>query len=148
MKNGIGFHILIDDQQYSKFKDRISFSRKIENNFGDIKEIMKAQKVNGLWLANSDNIKNLYLKYKTFDEFKNKNKNILINLFGKNLVNDDILMTILVLSFINKFIKDKKKLKLILEKAKREVKKLFDKLDEQFIKNFGEQILIEKKLNK
>ena len=142
IKNGIGFHILIDDQQYSEYKDGISYPRKIEINFGDIKEIVKAQKVNGLWLANSGNIKNLYLKYKTFDEFKNKNKNILNNLFGKNLVSDDILMTILILSFIDKFIKDKKKLKLILEKAKREVKKHFNKLDDQFIKDFGAQILI------
>ena len=78
------------------------------------------------------------------EEFKKDNKNILNNLFEQKLVNDDILMTILVISFINKFIKDKKKLKLILEKAKREVKKHFDKFDEQFIVNFGNQILISK----
>ena len=67
------------------------------------------------------------------------------NLFERNNINDDILMTILIISFINKFIKDKKKLKLILEKAKREVKKNFNKFDEQFILDFGNQILIDKK---
>ena len=144
IKNDMGLHILIDDQEYSIFKKNNSYARKIEINFGNIKGIVRNQKINGIWLANSDNIKNLCLKYKTLEEFKNDNKNILNNLFEQKLVNDDILMTILVISFINKFIKDKKKLKLILEKAKREVKKHFDKFDEQFIVNFGNQILISK----
>ena len=144
IKNRIGLHILVDNKQYINIKNEIQCPCKIEINIGDIKEIVKGQKVNGLWLANSNNIKNLYLKYKTFDEFKNDNKNILNEIFGKKLVNDDILMTILVISFINKFIKDIKKLKLILEKAKREVKKYFNELDEQFIKEFGDKILIEK----
>ena len=144
IKNDMGLHILIDDQEYSIFKKNNSYARKIEINFGNIKGIVRNQKINGIWLANSDNIKNLCLKYKTLEEFKKDNKNILNNLFEQKLVNDDILMTILVISFINKFIKDKKKLKLILEKAKREVKKHFDKFDEQFIVNFGNQILISK----
>jgi len=70
IKNELGLNILIDGKQYSHYKDGIRYAHKIEINFGDIKEIVKSQKVNGLWLANSDNIKNLYLKYKTFDEFK------------------------------------------------------------------------------
>ena len=144
IKNGMGLHILIDNEEYSYFKNDISYARTIEINFGNIKEIVKNQKIDGLWLANSDNLKHLYLKYKTFEEFKKDNKTILNNLFEKQLVNDDILMTILIISFINKFTKDKKKLKLILEKAKREVKKHFDKFDEQFIINFGNQILIDK----
>ena len=144
IKIGMGLHILIDNEEYSYFKNDISYARTIEINFGNIKEIVKNQKIDGLWLANSDNLKHLYLKYKTFEEFKKDNKTILNNLFEKQLVNDDILMTILIISFINKFTKDKKKLKLILEKAKREVKKHFDKFDEQFIINFGNQILIDK----
>ena len=95
-------------------------------------------------MANSENMNNLYLKYKTFDEFKKDNINDLNKLFEKNIAKDDILMTILVLGFIETFIKNKKKLKLIMEKARKEIKKNFSKFDENFLKDFCQKILIEK----
>ena len=144
LKNKLGLYILIDDQEYSKFKDEIRYVRRIDIYYGDIKKIVKNQKINGTWLANSDNMKNLYLKYKTFDEFKKDHIHDLNTLFGKNIVKDDILMTILVLGFIETFIEDKKKLKLIMEKSRKEIKKNFSKFDEKFLKDFCKKILIEK----
>ena len=120
-------------------KDNIS-KRKFRSN----NEKVKSQKINGIWLANSENMKNLYLKYKTFDEFKKDNINDLNKLFEKNIAKDDILMTILVLGFIETFIKNKKKLKLIMEKARKKIKKNFSKFDENFLKDFCQKILIEK----
>ena len=94
-----------------------------------------------LFINFSIGILGLYLGYKNFNEFKKNNKEILDNLFKKEQINDNILMTILVLSFINTFIKDQKKLKLIIEKAKKEVKKNFNKFDDSFLEEFGNKIL-------
>ena len=144
LKNKLGLYILIDDQEYNKFKDEIRYVRKIDIYFGNIKNLVKSQKINGIWLANSENMKNLYLKYQTFDEFKKDNINILNELFEKNIVKEDILMTLVILGFMETFIKDKKKLKLIMEKARKEIKKNFNKFDEQFLKEFCQKIFIEK----
>ena len=110
LKNKIGLYILIDNQEYSSFKEEIRYAKRIDIYYGDIKKIVKSQKINGIWLANSENMKNLFLKYKTFDEFKKEKINDLNKLFQKNIVKDDILMSILVLGFIETFIKDKKSL--------------------------------------
>ena len=144
LKKKFGLYILIDNKEYNEIKDNNGYIRRIDIYFGNIKNIVKSQKINGIWLANSDNMKNLYLNYKTFDEFKKDNKNELAKLFEKNMVKDDILMTILVLGFIETLIEDKKKLKLIMEKARKEIKKNFSKFDEQFLKDFCQKIFIEK----
>jgi len=141
IKDMTGLCILINNNDYSQFNGNLFEIKRIDINYGDINKLVKNQKINGIWMANSDNINSLYLGYKNFDEFKNNNKAILDNLFKKEQVNDNILMTILVLSFINTFIKDQKKIKLIIEKAKKEVKKNFINFDDNFLEEFGKNIL-------
>ena len=141
IKEKPGLCILINKNDYSQFKGNLFEILRIDINYGDINKLVKNQKINGIWMANSDNINSLYLGYKNFNEFKKNNKEILDNLFKKEQINDNILMTILVLSFINTFIKDQKKLKLIIEKAKKEVKKNFNKFDDSFLEEFGNKIL-------
>jgi ubiquitin len=141
IKEKPGLCILINKNDFSQFNDSLFKIFRIDINYGDINKLVKNQKINGIWMANSDNINSLYLGYKNFNEFKKNNKEILDNLFKKEQINDNILMTILVLSFINTFIKDQKKLKLIIEKAKKEVKKNFNKFDDSFLEEFGNKIL-------
>ena len=141
IKEKPGLCILINKNDYNQFNGKLFEILRIDINYGDINKLVKNQKINGIWMANSDNINSLYLGYKNFNEFKKNNKEILDNLFKKEQINDNILMTILVLSFINTFIKDQKKLKLIIEKAKKEVKKNFNKFDDSFLEEFGNKIL-------
>lgn len=144
IKNQIGLDILIDNQKFNKIENFLMV-KKIEIIYGDIKTLVKNQRVNGIWLANQDNLNSLFLGYKNFDDFKKNNKNILDNLFKKEKINDDIIMTILIIAFIETFIKDRKKLKLILEKAKKQVKINFKNFDEKFLQEFSKQIIINKK---
>ena len=150
IKIGLNCYIDIDDMEFEKFikDDKNDFIHRINIYYGDVKKIVKSQKINGIWLANSENMKNLYMKYKTLEELKKDNEKFLKELFGKNNVGDDILMTIVVVGFIETFVKDLKKFKLILIKAKKEIKKHFEKFDETFMKEFCAKIFAEKKLNK
>ena len=136
------FYISINDMEFEEYlnkgKDQI---HRIDICYGNIKKIVKNQKINGIWTANSENMKILYLKYKTLEELKKEKGKILNDLFGTKTIEDDILMTILVVGFIETFIKDLKKFKLILGKAKKEIIKHFDKFDESFLKGFCDKIL-------
>ena len=142
MKNDIknNFYITIDDMEFEEFLKRENqVISRIDICYGNIKKILKNQKINGIWVANSDNMKNLYLKHKTLEDFKKEKGKILNDLLGKN-IEDDILMTILIVGFIETFVKDLKKFKLILGKAKKEIKKHFDKFEETFLKEFCDKI--------
>ena len=140
IKKADGLCIYVDNVNLYELKGPLDFITKIEINYGDIKGIVKSQKINGLWIANSINVQKLYLGYKTFDEFKKTFKDKLIKLLGKNKISDDILMTILIIGFIEKFVTDKKKLKLIIQKAKKEIQNNFKTYDEKFQNDFNEEI--------
>ena len=144
IKNGLGLFIFIDNVDLDTIKDSSYYINKIEIVRGDIKSLVKSQKINGLWLSNSDNMKFLNIGFKTLDEFRKKNKDKLNKILGKEKISDDILMTILVVGFIEKFIKDKQKLKLIIQKAKKEIKNNFKNYDEKFQKDFNEGIFDDK----
>ena len=47
LKNNLGLYILIDDHDYSFFRDEIRYVRRIDIFYGDIKNIVKSQKING-----------------------------------------------------------------------------------------------------
>ena len=145
IKNGNGLCIYIDDTPLNEIKEPCYFIRKIEINYGDIKSIVKSQKLNGLWVANSTNMQNLYLGYKNLDEFKKTFSDALNKLFGKEKIDDDILMSILIIGFIDKFVTYKNKLKLIVKKAKKEIQKNLTIYDEKFQKEFIEKIFADKK---
>ena len=145
IKNGNGLCIYIDDTPLNEIKEPCYFIGKIEINYGDIKSIVKSQKLNGLWVANSTNMQNLYLGYKNLDEFKKTFSDALNKLFGKEKIDDDILMSILIIGFIDKFVTDKNKLKLIVKKAKKEIQKNLTIYDENFQKEFIEKIFADKK---
>ena len=145
IKNGNGLCIYIDDTPLYEIKEPCYFIGKIEINYGDIKSIVKSQKLNGLWVANSTNMQNLYLGYKNLDEFKKTFNDALNKLFGKEKIDDDILMSILIIGFIDKFVTDKNKLKLIVKKAKKEIQKNLTIYDEKFQKEFIEKIFADKK---
>ena len=146
IKNLMGLDLLLDNKKFNEINDFLMV-KKIEIIYGDIKKLVKNQKVNGIWLANQDNINSLFLGYKNFDDFKKINKNILDNLFKEEKICDDIIMTILVIAFIETFMKDQKKLKLIIEKAKKQIKINFKNYDEKFQQEFSNQIIINKKDN-
>ena len=145
IKNGNGLCIYIDDTPLYEIKEPCYFIGKIEINYGDIKSIVKSQKLNGLWVANSTNMQNLYLGYNNLDEFKKTFSDALNKLFGKEKIDDDILMSILIIGFIDKFVTDKNKLKLIVKKAKKEIQKNLTIYDEKFQKEFIEKIFADKK---
>ncbi len=90
-------------------------------------------------------MQNLYLGYKNLDEFKKTFSDALNKLFGKEKIDDDILMSILIIGFIDKFVTDKNKLKLIVKKAKKEIQKNLTIYDEKFQKEFIEKIFADKK---
>ena len=121
--------------------------KKIDINFGDIKNLVKNQKINGIWKANENNFHYLQIGYKNIGEFKNAKKENLKNIFGNENFNDDILMTIIIICFIMKFVKDKKKLKLILEKAEKEVKKNLSKFNDKIKEEFKNKILETNNIN-
>ena len=123
------------------------FIERVGINFGDIKQLVRNQKVNGSWIANSDNFNYLQIGYETIDEFKKAKKNILKSIFGNEVINDDILMTIIIICFIYKFVKDRKKLKLILEKAEKEVKKHLIKYDEKLREDFIKKVIEDNNIN-
>ena len=86
IKNANGLCIYIDDTPLYEIKEPCYFIGKIEINYGDIKSIVKSQKLNGLWVANSTNMQNLYLGYKNLDEFKKTFSDALNKLFGKEKI--------------------------------------------------------------
>ena len=49
-------------------------------------------------------------------------------------------MTILVVGFIETYVEDKQKMKLIIQKAKKEIGKNFKNYNEKFQKDFNEEI--------
>ena len=130
----------MDNVEIEEIKEPKDYINKIEIFYGEIKNLVKSQKINGLWLANYDNMKYIHIGCKTFDEFKNNYKESLNKLFGNEKISDNILMTILIVGFIEKFISDKKKFKLILQKAKKEIKNSFKKYNEKFQNEFNEEI--------
>ena len=109
IKNHMGLDLLNDNKKFHEINDFLKV-KKIEIIYCYFKTLVKNQKVNGIWLANQDNINSLFLGYKNFDDFKIINKNIMDNLFKEEKINDDIIMTILVIAFIETFIKERKKL--------------------------------------
>ena len=70
IKNATGLCIYVDGIQLNEIKENCYSIKRIDILYGDIKGIVKSQKINGLWLSNSDNIKKLYIGYQTLDEFK------------------------------------------------------------------------------
>jgi ubiquitin/uncharacterized protein YegL len=138
--NELGLFIFVDNVELYQIKDPTYFVHKVEIFYGNMKSLVKEQKINGLWLADNKNFSFLNLGYKTIDEFKKANKAKLEKIFEKENIDDDILMTVIVIGFIEKFIQDKRKLKLIIQKAKKEVMKNFKKYNEKIQKDFNEEI--------
>ena len=140
IKNELGLFIFVDNVELYQIKDPTYFVHKVEIFYGKIKSLVKEQKINGLWLADNKNFSFLNLGYKTIDEFKKANKAKLEKIFEKENINDDILMTIIVIGFIEKLVQDKQKLKLIIQKAKKEVMKNYKNYNEKIQKDFNEEI--------
>ena len=124
-----------------------NFVEKININFGDVKNLVKNQKINGIWKANEDNFNYIQIGYKNIAQFKKDKKDILKKIFGNEKIDDDILMTIIIICFIMKFVKDRKKLKLIIEKAEKEVKKKISNFNEKLKEDFKNEILENNKIN-
>ena len=140
IKNELGLFIFVDNVELYQIKDPTYFVHKVEIFYGNMKSLVKEQKINGLWLADNKNFSFLNLGYKTIDEFKKANKAKLEKIFEKENINDDILMTIIVIGFIEKLVQDKQKLKLIIQKAKKEVMKNYKNYNEKIQKDFNEEI--------
>ena len=144
IKDDYGLFIFVDGIELSQINEPCHYVNKIEIFHGDIKNLVKNQKINGLWLANNDNMRFLNIGYKTLDEFKKSCKNALNKILAKEKISDDILMTILVIGFVDKFIEDKQKMKLIIQKAKKEILKSFKGYNEELQKEFNKEIFATK----
>ena len=140
IKNELGLFIFVDNVDLYQIKDPTYFVHKVEIFYGNMKSLVKEQKINGLWLADNKNFSFLNIGYKNIDEFKKANKAKLEKIFEKENINDDILMTIIVIGFIEKLVQDKQKLKLIIQKAKKEVMKNYKNYNEKIQKDFNEEI--------
>jgi ubiquitin len=138
--NELGLFIFVDNVELYQIKDPTYFVHKVEIFYGNMKSLVKEQKINGLWLADNKNFSFLNIGYKNIDEFKKANKAKLEKIFEKENINDDILMTIIVIGFIEKLVQDKQKLKLIIQKAKKEVMKNYKNYNEKIQKDFNEEI--------
>ena len=146
LRDDPGIIIYLDKVELNQIKNPIDSIKKIEIFDYDIQSLIKNQKMNGLWLANLENMRFINIGFKTLDEFKNKNKENLNKLLGNENISDDILMTILVIGFIDKFFDDKQKFKLIIKKAKNNIKKYFKNYDENFQKEFKEKLIQKKQI--
>ena len=144
IKDDYGLFIFVDGIELSQINEPCHYVNKIEIFHGDIKNLVKNQKINGLWLANNDNMRFLNIGYRTLDEFKKSFKNALNKILAKEKISDDILMTILVIGFVDKFIEDKQKMKLIIQKAKKEILKSFKGYNDELQKEFNKEIFATK----
>ena len=140
IKNDYGLFIFVDNVNLNEIKKSNYCINKIEIVRGNIKGLVKNQKINGIWLADNNNMDCLNIGFKTFEEFKKGFNKSLDKLIGKENISNDILMTILVIGFIETYVEDKQKMKLIIQKAKKEIGKNFKKYNEKFQKDFNEEI--------
>ena len=140
IKNDFGLFIFVDNVNLNEIKTSNYYPYKIEIVRGNIKDLVKNQKINGLWLADNNNLSYLNIGFKTFEEFKKGFNKSLDKLIGKENISNDILMTILVIGFIETFVENKQKMKLIIQKAKKEIVKNFKKYNEKFQNDFNEEI--------
>ena len=144
IKSDCGLFIFVDNIDLNKITKPNFYPVKIEIIYGDIKSLVKNQKINGLWLANNDNMSYLNIGYKSLDEFKNKNKEKLNKLLGNEKISNDILMTIIIIGFIEKYVENKQKIKLIIQKAKKEIQHNYAKYDEKLQNEFKDEIFGDK----
>ena len=109
-----------------------------------INRIVLRQKLDGTWEANTKNMEDLNIGCKDLNEFRNMNKNILNDeLFGNRSmkeIDDKILMTIIIICYFEKNIKDKEIIKVALDKAKDAVRKVVDTFDDKLVEKFIQKI--------
>jgi hypothetical protein len=114
-----------------------------------INRIILRQKLDGTWEADKKNMEDLNIGCNDLNEFKNKNKDILNDeLFGKKdikEIDDKTLMTIIIICYLEKNIKDKEILKITLDKAKDAVRKVVDNFDDKLVEKLIQKIFAEDK---
>ena len=130
--------------------DKKNENIKFEINSDNIEKLIFNQKLDGTWEANEDNMKYLNIGYKDLDDFKNKNKNILDELFGEEKmkeINDDLLMTIIIICIFEQIDHDKEKIISSFEIAFENIKKNINIFNREFIKKFIDKLFINNKDN-
>ena len=70
IKNDYGLFIFVDNVNLNEIKKSNYCINKIEIVRGNIKGLVKNQKINGIWLADNNNMDCLNIGFKTFEEFK------------------------------------------------------------------------------
>lgn len=114
----------------------------LKNNV--INRLILSQNPDGTWGAIRQRMEDLNIGYSYLYEFKNKNKDLFNDeLFGnKNIkeIDDKTLMTIIIICYLEKNIKDKEIFKVNLDKAKDAVRKVFDSFDEKWVEKLTQKI--------
>ena len=109
-----------------------------------INRIFLRQKLDGTWEDTTKNMEDLNIGCKDLNEFRNMNQDILNDeLFGnKNIkeIDDKTLMTIIIICYLEKNIKDKEIMKVALDKAKNAVRKVIDTFDDKLVEKFIKKI--------
>ena len=109
-----------------------------------INRIFLRQNLDGTWEATTNNMEDLNIGCKDLNEFRNMKQDILNDeLFGnKNIkeIDDKILMTIIIICYVEKNIKDKEIMKVALDKAKNAVRKVIDTFDDKMVEKFIQKI--------
>ena len=109
-----------------------------------INRIFLRQNLDGTWEATTNNMEDLNIGCKDLNEFRNMNQDILNDeLFGnKNIkeIDDKTLITIIIICYVEKNIKDKEIMKVALDKAKNAVRKVIDTFDDKMVDKFIQKI--------
>ena len=137
-----------NENKINIFDDIKNENIKFEINSDNIEKLIFNQKLDGTWEANEDNMKYLNIGYKDLDDFKNKNKNILDELFGEEKmkeINDDLLMTIIIICIFEQIDHDKEKIISSFEIAFENIKKNINIFNKEFIKKFIDKLFINNK---
>ena len=139
-----------NENKINIFDDIKNENIKFEINSDNIEKLIFNQKLDGTWEANEDNMKYLNIGYKDLYEFKNKNKIILDELFGEEKmkeINDDLLMTIIIICIFEQIDHDKEKIISSFEIAFENIKKNINIFNREFIKKFIDKLFINNKDN-
>ena len=137
-----------NENKINIFDDIKNENIKFEINSDNIEKLIFNQKLDGTWEANEDNMKYLNIGYKDLYEFKNKNKIFLDELFGEEKmkeINDDLLMTIIIICIFEQIDHDKEKIISSFEIAFENIKKNINIFNKEFIKRFIDKLFINNK---
>ena len=103
--------------------------------------IIMKQEMNGLWKMDISKLAWFNLNKEKWKEFLSKNKNKIVNIFKKDIP-EEAIFNLIVLQYIMKIAKGKKRFNLIIKKAVKSLNKKYPEINEESINVFKDNISI------